>query len=138
MSPVRENLHTAFTSFHKVLAALPRWVLSTRTPPASFLAQSFFGSAPASVVYPLPLADFRLFGMGIPKLCRKRWSILLKKRLRHIIIVALNYLHGGICHRNFWEASAIEPFAAGTLSFCRWSKARATYHTMSRQCPNPP
>ena len=67
MSPVRENLHTAFTSFHKVLAALPRWVLSTRTPFASLLAQSFFGSAPASVVYPLPLADFRLFGRGIPK-----------------------------------------------------------------------
>ena len=138
MSPVRENLHTAFTSFHKVLAALPRWVL----PPGLHLLHSLRSLFLALRQLPWcthclsPISDFS--AGASPSLSRKRWSILLKKRLRHIIIVALNYLHGGICHRNFWEASAIEPFAAGTLSFCRWSKARATYHTMSWQCPNPP
>ena len=29
--PIAEDFHAAFTSFHKVLAALPRWVLASRT-----------------------------------------------------------------------------------------------------------
>lgn len=104
--PIAEDLHAAFTSFHKVLAALPRWVLASRTPFASFLAQTFylqcFGNTPASVVYPLPLVFFHwaLFSRGIPKLSRRRWSTLLKKRLRHIIIVALRFRHGGICQKD--------------------------------------
>lgn len=52
------------------------------------------------MVYPLPLADFGLFCRGSPKLSRRRWSTLLKKRLRHILIVALNFLHGGISHKD--------------------------------------
>eukprot|EP00435_Cladocopium_sp_Y103_P026094 s726_g6.t1 len=98
------DLHAAFTTFPKVLSALPRWILATRTPFASFLAQTFHlqccGQTPATVVYPLPLADFGLFCRGSPKLSRRRWLTLLKKRLRHVLIVALNYLHGGICHQD--------------------------------------
>ena len=87
----------------QVLAALPRWILSTRTTFSSFLAQSFRiqrrdDVTPASAVFPLPLADFGLFVSSGPNLSKRRWRTLLWKRMRHLIIVALNFLHGGVTH----------------------------------------
>lgn len=97
---MKDDLQADFTTFPQILGALPRWILATRTPFACFLAQTFHlqccGQTPASVVYPLPLADFGLFCSGSPRLSRRRWLTLAKKRLRHVIIVALNYLHGGV------------------------------------------
>ena len=94
------QLHTATTTVLKALASLPRLILASRTPFASFLAQSFHiqrcGSVPASVVFPLPLADFGLFASSGPKLSQRRWRTLVRKRAMHVIIIALNYLHGGL------------------------------------------
>eukprot|EP00438_Fugacium_kawagutii_P026890 Skav209536 [mRNA] locus=scaffold2497:55771:60994:- [translate_table: standard] len=57
------------------------------------------GVAPASVVFPLPLMDFGLFRSSGPKLTGRKWKALIKKRVMHILIIALNFLEG-----NFgWE-----------------------------------
>ena len=98
--PAEDLLQTSI-SVPQVLASLPRWILGSRTCFASFLAQSFHIQrcgvlTPASVVYPLPIADFELFSGGGPKISRRRWLCLLRKRMRHIIIIALNFLHGGL------------------------------------------
>eukprot|EP00438_Fugacium_kawagutii_P018756 Skav204395 [mRNA] locus=scaffold2947:164542:176525:+ [translate_table: standard] len=52
------------------------------------------GKTSATIVFPLPLADFGLFSGGGPKLPRRRCATLLRKRLLHLVIVALNYLEG--------------------------------------------
>ena len=94
------QLHTATTTALKTMAAIPRMVLHSRTTFAGLLAQSFHiqcsGSTPASVVFPLPLADFGLFASSGPKLSFRRWRTLVRKRMRHIIILALNFIHGGL------------------------------------------
>ena len=95
-----KQFHEASTSSLKVLAALPRWILATRTGFSSFLARSFHikscgSTTPASVVFPLPLADFGLFESSGPKLSAKSWTRLVRKRARHIVILALNYIYGG-------------------------------------------
>ena len=100
------DLLSASTTVPVVLASLTRWILSAHTPFSSFLSSSFaviqcWEKCPATVVFPLPLADFGLFGGVDPKLHGKRFTTLCKKRLRHILIMALNYLHGGLCHRDF-------------------------------------
>eukprot|EP00435_Cladocopium_sp_Y103_P049112 s1324_g14.t1 len=62
------------------------------------LAQTFHiqccGSAPASAVFPLPLADFGLFASSGPKLSLRRWRTLVRKRFLHVLIVAINFLAG--------------------------------------------
>lgn len=46
--------------------------------------------------FPLPLADFGIFKGGTSRLSKRRWLTVIRKRLLHIIIiVALNYLHDG-------------------------------------------
>lgn len=96
------NLHSAETSFLKVAASVPRWILKTRTKFSGLLARSFSlqcrGAASASIVFPLPLADFNLFSGGGPKRSLRKWSCLAKKRLLHVVIVALNYLEGCLDH----------------------------------------
>ena len=96
------NLHSAETSFLKVAASVPRWILKTRTKFSDLLARSFSlqcrGAASASIVFPLPLADFNLFSGGGPKRSLRKWSCLAKKRLLHVVIVALNYLEGCLDH----------------------------------------
>ena len=86
-------------SFRSLAASIPRWILATRTRFACYLAKTFHiqcgGSAPSSAVFPIPLADFNVFRGGGPKLSSRRWLTLLRKRLLHILIVALNYLHDG-------------------------------------------
>lgn len=86
-------------SFPKLLAALPRWILSSRTPFAGFLAKTFHihrcGSSPASVTFPLPLPQLGLFRGAGPKLSHRRWICLLRKRILHLVVVALNFLHYG-------------------------------------------
>ena len=81
----------------RLLAAFPRWILRARCSFAWFLARTFslhcWGLSPASVVYPLPLMDFGLFSGSGPKLSRRRWTSLARKRVLHVIIVALNFLH---------------------------------------------
>ena len=97
-------LHKASMTVPRFLAALPRWILATRTQFASFLASTFFiqrwGSTPASVVFPLPFADFDIFASSGPKLSRRRWKCLLRKRARHIVIAALNFIHGGVTQKD--------------------------------------
>ena len=93
----------SMTSFRKVAASMPRWILEAKTKFSSLLACSFSlqcrGSAPASIVFPLPLADFNLFaGDRGPKLSLRRWSTLVRKRLLHLVIVALNYVEGCLSH----------------------------------------
>ena len=86
-------------SFPKLLAALPRWILASRTPFAGFLAKTFHihrcGSSPASVTFPLPLPQLGLFRGGGPKLSHRRWICLLRKRILHIVVAALNFLYSG-------------------------------------------
>ena len=82
-----------------LLAAFPRWILRARSTFSWILARTFSlrcrGSTPASVVFPLPLMDFGLFQWSGPKLSRRRWASVVRKRLLHVIIVALNFLHNG-------------------------------------------
>ena len=69
-----------------------------------FLSRSFHircgGSAPSTVVFPLPLADFGIFECRGPKLSKRRWRCLAKKRMLHLIIVAINFLHDGMTIRD--------------------------------------
>ena len=100
-----KDLHSATTSFCKIAAAVPRWILETRTKFAGLLARTFSlqcrGDVPASIVFPLPLADFGLFaGCGSSRLSKRRLATLLRKRLLHVVIVALNYFEGGLSHNN--------------------------------------
>lgn len=93
------DLSSSSISFHNMCASFPRWILLTRTPFAAFLAKSFHiqrcGSAPASVVFPLPLAETGLFSGSGPKLPCKKWTSLVRRRILHVVIVALNFLHDG-------------------------------------------
>ena len=86
-------------SFQRFAASMPRWIMATKTPFAAFLAKTFHlqcgGTTPSSVVFPLPLADFGIFWSGGPRLSKRRLMTLLRKRLLHIIIVALNFIHSG-------------------------------------------
>ena len=90
-------------SFQNLVASMPRWVLSSKTKFAHFLSRSFHikcgGSAPSTVVFPLPLADFGIFESRGPKLSQRRWRCLLKKRMLHLVIVAINFLHDGMTIR---------------------------------------
>ena len=45
--------------------------------------------------------DFGLFQGGFPKLSKRRWTSLVRKRAVHIVIVALNYIYGGLCRKDF-------------------------------------
>lgn len=58
----------ASSSVPKVLAALPRWILATRTSFSKFLARTFHlqcrGVVPDTVVFPLPFADYGIFHSG--------------------------------------------------------------------------
>ena len=49
----------------------------------------------ASVVFPLPLPQLGLFRGSGPWLGRRRWILLCRKRVLHLLIVALNFLHFG-------------------------------------------
>ena len=96
--PAAELFDTTST-VSRVLAAFPRWILKTRTPFSKFLAQTFClhpgEPSPDSVVFPLPLADFGIFKSSGPQLSKRRWLRLLRKRLLHVVIVALNFVYGG-------------------------------------------
>ena len=92
--PIQQSI-----TFLSLAASLPRWILVTRTRFAAYLAKTFHlqcgGSSPSTVVFPLPLADFGLFKAGAPRLPRRRFLTLVRKRILHTVIVALNYLHDG-------------------------------------------
>ena len=96
--PLDEKIPQSIT-FLRLAASLPRWILATRTKFAAYLAKTFHlqcgGSAPSTVVFPLPLADFDIFLGGASRLSHRRWLTLVRKRLLHLVIVALNYLHDG-------------------------------------------
>ena len=87
------------SSVSKILAAMPRWILATRTTFGAILARTFHiqcrGKSSTTAVFPLPLMDFGLFEEGCPKLSRRRWQSLVRKRFIHVLIVALNYMEGG-------------------------------------------
>ena len=124
------SLHDASFSLFRVLAAFPRWILATGTPFASFLAQTLriqcCGQTPASVAFPLPLADFGLFSSSGPKLSRRRWICLLRKRMRYILVVALNFLHGGLTRQNLHllgRRPNLDAFSALQLS-CESSRVK--------------
>ena len=96
--PVEEPIQQTIT-FRSLAASLPRWILATRAKFAAYLAKTFHlqcgDSVPSTVVFPLPLADFGIFKGGTPRLSKRRWLTVIRKRLLHIVIVALNYLHDG-------------------------------------------
>lgn len=89
----------ASISFLQYAASLPRWILNAKTAFSSFLAKSFHihrcGTCPSSVVFPLPLPECGLFDGSGPKLSRKKWTSLVKRRLLHVVVVALNFLYSG-------------------------------------------
>ena len=58
------------------------------------------GLYPFLCVFPLPLADFGIFKGRGPKLSQRRWRCLIKKRMLHLIIVAVNFLHDGMTIRD--------------------------------------
>lgn len=91
--------HDATSTVPRVMAALPRWILATRTPFSKPLAQTFHlhpgEPSPDSVVFPLFLADYGIFASSGPQLSKRKWLCLLRKRMSHVLIVALNFIYGG-------------------------------------------
>ena len=88
-------------SFRRLLACLPRLILSSRIRFSAFLANSFHtvrsGSCPASTVFPIPVPWTGVFDkQGIPKLNHRRWQQLCFKRGLHICVIALNYVYNGL------------------------------------------
>ena len=94
-------------SFRQVAAFLPRWILACKTAFSSFLARTFSaqpsGLGPSSAVFPIPLAHFGLFKGSGPHLSKTKWWTLCRRRLLHILVVALNYVRTGFRHIDFAE-----------------------------------
>ena len=61
------------------------------------------GSAPSSVVFSLPLPELGLFRGGGPHLSQRRWLCPLRKRLLHLVVVALNYFYDGFREKDIWQ-----------------------------------
>ena len=99
-----ENPLKTSSNVPKIVAAMPRWILACRTFFSSLLARTFhtlpWGASPATVVFPLPLAHFGLFGGGASRLKGRQWRALLRKRLLHMVIVAVNFLEGSLNNTN--------------------------------------
>ena len=93
-----EKLLQAEISPGSMLAALPRWILRSKTKFAAFLARTFHikrcGNSSASAVFPIPAPFCGLFDVqGSPKLGARRWSRLCHRRALHVVVMALNYIH---------------------------------------------
>lgn len=87
--------------FPTILAALPRWIIRSRTPFGAFLAKTFHirrtGSCPSSAVFPIPVPKIGVFNrQDGPKLSARRWHRLCRHRALHVIVMMLNYLHSGL------------------------------------------
>eukprot|EP00435_Cladocopium_sp_Y103_P023047 s3468_g5.t1 len=78
-----------------------------RTAFSSFLARTLHaqpsGLGPSSAVFPIPLPHFGLFRGSGPQLQSAKWWTLCRKRILHILVVALNYLHSGLRHVDMTE-----------------------------------
>lgn len=75
--------------------------MKARTSFSAFLARSFHakrrGSSSASATFPIPVPRLGLFcAQRAPKLSSRKWSSLCTQRVLHVIIMALNFLHGGM------------------------------------------
>ena len=96
--PVLNHIDSTLT-FLKWAICLPRWVLATRNDYAWHLARSFsvewHGPTMRSTVFPLPVPFPKCFGGSGPQLSRSRMKVVALKRLVHLIVVALNYMHLG-------------------------------------------
>ena len=92
----------ATLSFREWAAALPRWILKSRSPFAAWLASSFrspasrWGAAPPSATFPLPLPFLGLFSGSGPRLSKVSWRRLRLRRVLHILVLALNFVHEGL------------------------------------------
>ena len=84
-------------TFVRWATCLPRWVLATRNDYAWHLARSFsvkwHGPAMRSAVFPLPVPFPGCFDGGGPWLSSSRMKVLAQKRVVHLIVVALNFMH---------------------------------------------
>ncbi|CAE7348123.1 unnamed protein product, partial [Symbiodinium microadriaticum] len=95
---VAQSLSTT-TSFDDFAAALPRWLVKSRTNFGAFVASTFqspsgrLGASPASAVLPLPLPYLGLFASSGPKLPLARWRRLRRRRLLHVVVCALNFVY---------------------------------------------
>ena len=82
------------------VASLPRWIAKSRTCFGAFLCSTMkpfsrSGTCPPSATFPLPLPYEDVFSGSGPHLPRDRWRRLRRRRLVHVLVVALNFLHGG-------------------------------------------
>ena len=93
---------SATISFRGWSAALPRWVIKSRSPFAALLAATFsspasrWGAAPPSATFPLPLPCLGLFEASGPRLSKASWRRLRLKRVLHVLVLALNYAYEGL------------------------------------------
>ena len=88
-------------SFQRILSCLPRWISRSRTKFSSFLSRTFHirraGSCPLSAIFPVPIPHVGLFDkQALPKLSVRSWRRLCFKRALHVLVIALNYIHGGM------------------------------------------
>ena len=92
----------ATLSFREYAAALPRLLLQSRTPFGAYLGASFKnsacrdGNAPPSATFPLPLPELNLFAASGPRLPLRKWRSLVRRRMLHILVLALNYVREGL------------------------------------------
>ena len=86
-------------SFQRWSAALPRWILKTRTKFAFCLAKTFSilrrSEETASTLFPLPLPSLDCFRSSGPGLSRRRFQSLCKSRLLNIWVLVLDFLYLG-------------------------------------------
>ena len=100
--PSADVVHAALSEVctaSSFFAALPRWLVRTRTPFSAFLAFSFrsphsrCGTAPASAIFPLPAPFLGIFQSSGPRLAKSEWRRLRLRRALHCVVMALNFLH---------------------------------------------
>ena len=142
MKPTFKSFSTTI-SFGDWAAALPRWLLRSRTPFAAYLAMTFrspasrCGLAPATATFPLPCPRLGLFGRcahGLPHAQKQR---LYLHRVVHIVVAALNFVHD--CGR--WAPRHLlwrEPNASQKACFGRVRSFVVACFSRKEEFPLPP
>ena len=100
-------------SFRTWALCLPRWILSSKTPLAWHLLESFsarwWRPSSSTATMPLPAPYPGCFHGGGPRLSRRRLLRLALQRAMHVAVIVLNRLYLG----RFATLDEVEEFATG-------------------------
>lgn len=86
-------------NFHRWATCLPRWILRTRVKFAWFIRKSFAAtwqrSSLYSATFPLPIPHPGVWSCSGPGLSSKKFCLVVRRRLLHVFVMALNYVYLG-------------------------------------------